>query len=420
MCSIQLPPRLLLYGGAVLVVVWVALLGISFSFARFTSPCFAWPMYIYQALVDSAFCAALGFGVWQWRRRRALRRATRDTAAFSGCPCPDSLPSACGSPESQGSRAQCEPLPTVDSECPGHAEHAERADLRFQLEATQLELQLAKEELRQLQRQSWSSSPPSSTPLGPAFGLAPGRCPTRFLMGPALAQGSSCTVSLGLDLETGGFFACKQLRSLDREEEGLFREEVRRLGTTQHRNVVRVTGCAPGGLFFEEIVFPGSLRWVLNAYGPLEEPLIRRYTEQVLQGVAFLHSCNTVHGDIKGENLLVDPSGCVKLIDFGGPLRSAKLVAGTPLWMAPEVIDGAPATAACDVWAVGVVVIELATGVPPDSELAAKSANDMQLLMRVQARRAARPAPEVPAHLSPQAHAFCLRCFRCPAKDRPS
>lgn len=42
------PGRPALYGGAVLVVVWVALLGISFSFARFTSPCFAWPMYIYR------------------------------------------------------------------------------------------------------------------------------------------------------------------------------------------------------------------------------------------------------------------------------------------------------------------------------------------------------------------------------------
>lgn len=56
----------------------------------------------------------------------------------------------------------------------------------------------------------------------------------------------------------------------------------------------------------------------------MDEPLIRKYTEHILQGVEYLHFNNLIHRDIKSANILVDLDGTCKLADFGG---SKKVVA---------------------------------------------------------------------------------------------
>ncbi|MFS7901255.1 putative mitogen-activated protein kinase kinase kinase STE-STE11 family [Helianthus anomalus] len=69
-----------------------------------------------------------------------------------------------------------------------------------------------------------------------------------------------------------------------------------------------------------EYISGGSLRNILNKYGPLGEQAIRSYTQQILSGLSYLHATNTVYTsyrDIKGGNILVDPNGWVKLADFG-------------------------------------------------------------------------------------------------------
>ncbi|KAJ0565675.1 putative mitogen-activated protein kinase kinase kinase STE-STE11 family [Helianthus annuus] len=66
-----------------------------------------------------------------------------------------------------------------------------------------------------------------------------------------------------------------------------------------------------------EYISGGSLRNILNEYGPLGEQAIRSYTQQILSGLSYLHATNTVYTDIKGGNILVDPNGWVKLADFG-------------------------------------------------------------------------------------------------------
>lgn len=66
-----------------------------------------------------------------------------------------------------------------------------------------------------------------------------------------------------------------------------------------------------------EYVSGGSIHKLLDEYGPFKEPVIRSYTRQILSGLAYLHARNTVHRDIKGANILVDPNGEIKLADFG-------------------------------------------------------------------------------------------------------
>lgn len=88
-------------------------------------------------------------------------------------------------------------------------------------------------------------------------------------------------------------------------------------------------------------------------FGPLPERVLALYTHQILEGVAFLHLNRVIHRDLKGNNVMLMPTGVIKLIDFGCARRLScpnhtasnsgdllKSVHGTPYWMAPEVDKG--------------------------------------------------------------------------------
>jgi len=81
---------------------------------------------------------------------------------------------------------------------------------------------------------------------------------------------------------------------------------------------------------------------------------------------------HTIVTDIKGANILVDTNGTIKLADFGASQKLADIVsltggafntvAGSPYWMAPEVIQGQKYGRKADIWSLGAVVIEMMTG----------------------------------------------------------
>jgi len=82
-----------------------------------------------------------------------------------------------------------------------------------------------------------------------------------------------------------------------------------------------------------------------------------------------------IHRDIKGANILTTKNGVVKLADFGVATKLTDTernnsFAGTPYWMAPEVIEmSGHITSACDIWSLGCTVYELLKGTPPYFEV---------------------------------------------------
>jgi len=93
-----------------------------------------------------------------------------------------------------------------------------------------------------------------------------------------------------------------------------------------------------------------------------------------LRALLYLHTKNIIHRDIKANNVLLTLHSEVKLADFGvsqQKTESSKLddIVGTPLWMAPEVVKGAQADFAADIWSLGVTCIEIAEGAPPHANL---------------------------------------------------
>lgn len=140
-----------------------------------------------------------------------------------------------------------------------------------------------------------------------------------------------------------------------------------------------------------ELVEGTSLRDLLATRGPSMRSVVA--VRGVLEGLAACHQAGILHLDIKPANVLVTPSGGVKIVDFGiarAASDTTATVAGTPHYMAPEQFDGR-ADERSDIYSVGCLLYECLTGAPPfEGTMAAQ----------VLAHRS-RPRPD-PRELAPQ------------------
>lgn len=114
-----------------------------------------------------------------------------------------------------------------------------------------------------------------------------------------------------------------------------------------------------------------STRRQLNNTNTMNEEVIAFICREVLNGLQALHEIRRVHRDIKGDNILLDMDGSVKVADFGFCAelseKSGKrnTVVGTPFWMAPEVIRGSNYDTMVDIWSTGILALECTQGKPP-------------------------------------------------------
>ena len=117
----------------------------------------------------------------------------------------------------------------------------------------------------------------------------------------------------------------------------------------------------------------------LLAVDPIEPARALDVIAQAAEGLAAAHKAGVIHRDIKPGNILISSEGQVKVTDFGiahaagqAPVTAPGLVMGTTQYMAPERIAGNPGTAASDLYALGIVLHECLTGMPPHDGTAAE------------------------------------------------
>ncbi|XP_072037721.1 cGMP-dependent protein kinase egl-4-like isoform X2 [Amphiura filiformis] len=119
-----------------------------------------------------------------------------------------------------------------------------------------------------------------------------------------------------------------------------------------------------------EVCLGGELWTILRDRGSFDENTTRFCVACVVEAFSYLHSKGIVYRDLKPENLLLDNSGYVKLVDFGfakkiGFGRKTWTFCGTPEYVAPEIILGKGHDLSADYWSLGILIFELLTGNPP-------------------------------------------------------
>ncbi|XVF16976.1 hypothetical protein REPUB_Repub10bG0077200 [Reevesia pubescens] len=249
---------------------------------------------------------------------------------------------------------------------------------------------------------------------------------SKWRRGRLLGRGTFGHVYLGFNSESGQMCAIKEVRVVSDDQtskESLkqLNQEINLLSQLSHPNIVRYYGSELGEealSVYLEYVSGGSIHKLLQEYGAFKEPVIQNYTRQLLSGLAYLHGRNTVHRDIKGANILVDPTGEIKLADFGmakhitacGTMLSFK---GSPYWMAPEVVMNTNGyNLAVDIWSLGCTILEMATSKPPWNQYEGVAA-----IFKI---GNSKDIPEIPDHLSNEAKSFVRLCLQREPSARPT
>ncbi|MBA3394755.1 MAG: protein kinase [Deltaproteobacteria bacterium] len=166
-----------------------------------------------------------------------------------------------------------------------------------------------------------------------------------------------------------------------------FRREARAASKIGHPNIVDVTDSGTTGdgsvYFVMEFLEGVELGSVIEREGAINVARALRIAGQICRALAAAHTQGIVHRDLKPENVfLITRDGAadvVKVLDFGiaktteaeaareRRLTSPGMAMGTPEYMSPEQAAGRPADARCDVYALGAIVYEMVTGMPPYS-----------------------------------------------------
>jgi serine/threonine-protein kinase len=243
----------------------------------------------------------------------------------------------------------------------------------------------------------------------------------RYQLVEPLARGGMASVWIAEDPVLSRKVAVKILRTdlaADPDTRARFRYEAIAAARLNHPNVVATydTGDDDGTAYIVmELVDGPTVRDLLRADGPLPVREALRIGIQVADALEAAHRAGLVHRDVKPPNVLVPRAGPVKVTDFGiakaageNDLTRTGTVMGTARYLAPEQVNGKPADARTDVYALGLLLYEMLCGKPPfggDTDVATAMARLTTTAPPIRTQR-----PDVPAELDDLVH-------KCLARD---
>jgi serine/threonine-protein kinase len=153
-----------------------------------------------------------------------------------------------------------------------------------------------------------------------------------------------------------------------------FMQEARAASALDHPNICTIHEIAEtedGRLYIVMTAYDGETLRERLGRGPLSEDEAVDIGVQVARALAAAHEHGIVHRDVKPDNVILTRDGVAKLLDFGlartgdGWMGAPGAVEGTVAYMSPEQVEGRPADARSDVWALGVMLFEMLAGVRP-------------------------------------------------------
>lgn len=238
-------------------------------------------------------------------------------------------------------------------------------------------------------------------PAGPRWG--------RLILLDRIGQGASADVFRAWDTELQREVALKLLH-VDGESDATANarvlQEARRLARVGHPHVVHVYGAERHeeriGLWME-LVRGRTLDEIVRDDGPLSPEDTARIGADLCAALSAVHTAGLLHRDVKAQNVIRDGSGRVVLMDFGTGeeiAASRPALAGTPLYLAPEVLAAGHASRASDVYSLGVLLFYLASGsYPVEADAVEALALAHRAGRRVRLREAAPAVPQALARI---------------------
>ncbi|XP_071113089.1 serine/threonine-protein kinase MARK2-like isoform X1 [Haliotis cracherodii] len=207
-----------------------------------------------------------------------------------------------------------------------------------------------------------------------------------YLLGKTLGEGSFAKVKEALHIPTGEKVAIKVIDKKRAKSDTYVRKNLRREGRllqmVRHQNVVQlleIMETENSYYLVTELCQHGDLMDYICKRKKLEEKEVRRYIRQIVSAVDYLHRAGILHRDLKIENLLLDETKDIKIIDFGLS-NSIKVITtadgtkaqeycvtqcGSPAYAAPELLSHRKYGPQVDVWSIGVNMYAMLTGSLP-------------------------------------------------------
>ncbi|MFM7165183.1 MAG: serine/threonine protein kinase [Planctomycetaceae bacterium] len=213
----------------------------------------------------------------------------------------------------------------------------------------------------------------------------------------------------------------------DAEAKGVLKHEFKVGSQLEHPGFVRFHKLEMNrdhGFLLMDYFRAPSLKAQLSANLPETQSRLKKIVEAVCQAFVHLNEKGWLHRDIKPDNILVNKTGEVRVIDFSLACRLAtgvmkllagkqKNIMGTRTYIAPEIIMRRPPTAQSDVYSLGVTIYEIVTGAPPFAGL---SPND---LLKKHISEEAAPPSAVNKNCTPELDMVLMKMLSKKPKDRP-
>jgi serine/threonine-protein kinase len=268
-----------------------------------------------------------------------------------------------------------------------------------------------------------------SSPRIPIQGdLTPGMTfASRYQIEQIIGRGGMGVVYRAVDTQLDETVALKMLPNdaLTRSPEELdrFKREIRLARRITHRNVLRTYdyGEADGAYFISmEYVRGYTLAELLMENRVLALRAALGIGRQICRGLHAAHEQGIIHRDIKPQNVLIDPKGEVKLMDFGiarmtesvEAMTAAGLIVGTPHYMSPEQVQGKSVDARSDVYSMGIMLYEMIAGSRPFD------APSLTAILAAHLTAPAKPLIEIRPDAGDELNSIVLRCLNKDPRHR--
>ncbi|KAL9654808.1 hypothetical protein ABK040_008601 [Willaertia magna] len=221
-----------------------------------------------------------------------------------------------------------------------------------------------------------------------------------------IGEGSFGRVFKGRRKYTSQIVAMKFIPKKGKNEKELYnlRQEINILKKLNHENIILLLDSFETKDEFCVVMefAQGELFEILEDDERLPEDVVAKIAKQLVRALHYLHSNRIIHRDMKPQNILIGSDGSIKLCDFGfARVMSCNTmvltsIKGTPLYMAPELVQEQPYNHTADLWSLGVILYELVVGKPPFF-----TNNFFSLIQFI-----VRDPVKYPPHISPQMKSF--------------